>query len=286
MKRWLLTLAAAVALTGAARAQYGQAKPGQQLPNPADVGIDQRLGEPVPLELTFRDEIGRDITLGACVDGKPTILVLAYFRCPQLCTQVLNGLLDALRTIPYNIYDHYNVITVSFDPRERPPLAAAKQAAYTLEYGRKDAAKGWRFLTGDAPQIEALAKAVGFRYRWDEGHQQYDHAAGIMVLTPGGRLSRYFYGIEYAKWVGDGDKKVYDARDLRLGLVEASEGKIGSPVDRILLLCMHYDPGTGKYTGTVLAILRAAGVLTVLALAVPIVWACWRERRRARAAAG
>jgi protein SCO1 len=217
-----------------------------------EVGIDQKLNDEIPLDLTFRDEHGQTVQLARYFGSKPVILTLVYYNCPMLCTQVLNGLDRSLKQIPLTLGKDFNVVTVSIDPTERPVLAEAKQAMYTGMYGRPGAAEGWHFLTGDEPQIKALTQAVGFRYAYDSESKQFAHASVIMVLTPEGRLSRYFYGIEYPE------------RDLRLGLVEASQGKISSPVDAILLFCYHYDPHTGKYGLIISRVLQLAGGLTVL----------------------
>lgn len=216
------------------------------------VGIDQKLNDEIPLDLTFRDEHGQTVQLARYFGSKPVILTLVYYNCPMLCTQVLNGLDRSLKLIPLTLGKDFNVVTVSIDPTERPVLAEAKQAMYTGMYGRPGAAEGWHFLTGDEPQIKALTQAVGFRYAYDSESKQFAHASVIMVLTPEGRLSRYFYGIEYPQ------------RDLRLGLLEASQGKISSPVDAILLFCYHYDPHTGKYGLVISRVLQLAGGLTVL----------------------
>jgi len=219
-----------------------------------DVGIDQKLNQSVPLNLTFRDEHGKPVQLGQYFGRKPVILSLVYYNCPMLCTQVLNGLESSLKLIPMDIGKQFDVVTVSIDPTERPVLAEAKQALYTGLYGRPNAAQGWHFLTGDEPQIRQLANAVGFRYAYDPGSKQFAHASAIMVLTPEGKISRYFYGIQFP------------SRDLRLGLVEASEGKIGTPVDQVLLFCYHYDPSTGKYGLLISRLIQAAGAVTVLAI--------------------
>ncbi len=219
-----------------------------------DVGIDQKLNEEIPLDLTFRDEAGTMVKLGQFFGEKPVILSLVYYECPMLCTQVLNAMERSLRNVPMDIGKQFNVVTVSFNPRETPQLAAAKKRIYVGLYGRPGADQGWHFLTGDEASIAALAKAVGFRYAYDPASGQYAHASGIMVLTPKGKLSRYFYGIQYP------------SRDLRLGLVEASNGKIGTPVDQILLFCFHYDPATGKYGLVILNVMRAAGIATVLGI--------------------
>ena len=217
-----------------------------------EVGIDPRLNDSIPLDLSFRDEHGRPVELAQYFGGKPVILTLVYYNCPMLCTQVLNGLNRSLKEIPMNIGGDFNIVTVSIDPTERPIVAEAKQAMYTGIYGRPGAAAGWHFLTGQEPEIKRLANAVGFRYAYDPDSKQFAHASVIMILTPEGRISRYFYGIQYPE------------RDLRLGLVEASEGKIGSAVDQILLFCYHYDPHTGKYGLLISRLIQLAGLLTVL----------------------
>jgi protein SCO1/2 len=218
-----------------------------------DVGVDQKLNDEIPLDLKFRDEHGQTVELAQYFGSKPVILTLVYYNCPMLCTQVLNGLDRTLELLPMDIGKDFNVVTVSIDPTERPVLAEAKQAMYTGMYGRPGAAQGWHFLTGDEPEIKHLAQAVGFRYAYDAESKQFAHASVIMMLTPEGRLSRYFYGIEYPQ------------RDVRLGLVEASQGKIGSPIDQVLLFCYHYDPHTGKYGLLISRVIQLAGILTVLA---------------------
>jgi protein SCO1/2 len=219
------------------------------------VEIEQKLGAQVPLDAVFRDESGREVQLGEFFrEGKPVVLTLVYYECPMLCNQVLNGMTGALMALRFTAGKEYNVVTVSFDPRETPELAARKKETYLKRYGREGAGEGWRFLTGDKASIDRLAGAVGFQYVWDERSKQFAHASAIMVATPAGKLSHYFYGIEYAP------------KDLRLGLVEASEGKIGSPVDELLLYCFHYDPTTGSYGPVVMNIVRLAGVATILAI--------------------
>jgi protein SCO1/2 len=220
-----------------------------------DVGIDQKLDQSVPVDLAFRDEHGNPVQLGQYFGEKPVILSLVYYNCPMLCTQVLNGLESSLKLIPMDIGKQFNVVTVSIDPTERPVLAEAKQALYTGLYGRPNAAEGWHFLTGDEQQIKRLANGVGFRYAYDPDSKQFAHASAIMVLTPKGKISRYFYGIQFP------------SRDLRLGLVEASEGKIGTPVDQVLLFCYHYDASTGKYGLLISRLIQAAAAATVLAIA-------------------
>ena len=236
------------------------------------VGFDQRLNEQVPLNLSFVDDKGTAVKLGDYFGQKPVILVLAYYRCPMLCTLVLNGLTQAMRTMPFTMGKEFDVVTVSFDPRETADLAAAKKKRYVDAYGRPGSADGWHFLTGKQDAIEKLTKAVGFRYVYDAKQDQYIHTSGIMILTPHGKLSRYFYGI------------TFPPRDLRLGLVEASADKIGSPTDQILLYCFHYDPNTGKYTASILNFVRVGGVFTVV-LVIGMVWLLFRSEGSKRRAA-
>jgi protein SCO1/2 len=238
------------------------------------VGIDQRLNEQVPFDLVFRDESGAKVRLGQYFGGKPVILVLAYYRCPRLCTLVLNGLVYALLDVAMNIGDDFEIVTVSFDPRETPQMAAAKKKVYVDRYGRPGAAAGWHFLTGEAPAIQKLTEVVGFRYAYDAEKDQFAHASGVMVLTPRGKLFRYFYGIEFS------------ARDLRLGLVEASENRTGTPVEQVLLFCFQYDPTSGQYGLAVMNFVRLGGVLSLLALVIFILSMWRRERRRARLSLG
>jgi protein SCO1 len=219
-----------------------------------NVGVDQKLNESIPLDLKFNDENGKPVELRQYFGSGPVVLSLVYYNCPMLCTQVLNGLERSLKQVSLDLGKDYTVVTVSIDPTERPVLASAKQQLYAGMYGRPGATRGWHFLTGDEPQIKQLASAVGFRYAYDPDSKQFAHASAIMLLTPEGRLSRYFYGINYP-W-----------RDLRLGLVDASEGKIGSPVDAVLLFCYHYDPATGKYGVVISHVLQIAGGLTILAV--------------------
>ena len=242
-----------------------------QAPAPTpDVKIDQHLNEQVPLDLVFRDEEGRQVALQEYFGTKPVILVLAYYRCPRLCSMVLNSLTDSLRRIDYEIGKEFNVVTVSFDPREKPELAAAKKEAHVERYGRPGAAQGWHFLTGEEAPIKSLAAAVGFGYSYDPKTDQYAHASGIMILTPGGKIARYFYGLEYSP------------RDLRFGLEDASAGNIGSPVIELRMLCFGYDPATGKYSLLTMRLVQLAGLLTVLIMAgffFRVFWT-WRKRNR------
>ncbi|HYG80527.1 MAG TPA: SCO family protein [Pyrinomonadaceae bacterium] len=218
-----------------------------------EVKIEQRLNEQVPLDLKFKDDAGREVTLRDYFDkGKPVVLSLVFYKCPMLCDQILTGLLGSLRSLSFDVGREFDVVTVSFDPRETPELAAEKKLNFVRRYNREGAEKGWHFLTGDQENIARLTDAVGFRYDYDEKTDQFAHAAGIMVLTPDGRVSRYFYGVEYFP------------KDLRFGLIEASDNKIGSLADQLLLYCYHYDPATGRYGPVVMRIMRLGGVATVL----------------------
>ena len=254
-----LLLLAACWSAPAALAQYAQPPVG---PRPTgnstevlkQIGIDQRLDNQIPLDLKFRDESGREVRLAEYfAKGRPVALTLVYYECPMLCNQVLNGAVGAFQGLSFTAGEEFEAVTVSFDPREGPELAAREKETYLRRYKREGAERGWHFLTGDKASIDALSEAVGFRYVWDEQSQQFAHASALMVATPQGRLSHYLYGIDYAP------------KDLRLALVEASEGRIGSPVDALLLFCYHYDPAAGRFA-PVMGVLRAAGVLTVAGL--------------------
>jgi protein SCO1/2 len=225
----------------------------------ADIGVDQKLNAALPLDLVFQDESGKSVGLERFFHKKPVVLSLVYYECPMLCSMTLNGLVKSMRAIPFHIGEEFEVLTISFDPSEKPELAAAKKQVYVGDYGRPDAAAGWHFLTGSKESIERLTEAVGYRYKWDNVTKQWAHASAIMVVTPEGRLSQYLYGIEFS------------SRDLRLSLVQASQNKIGNLVDRILLFCYHYNPDTGKYGLVVMNTVRLASVATVLALATFIV---------------
>jgi len=231
------------------------------------VGIDQRIGQPLPLDLTFRDETGQSVPLRRYFGERPVLLTLVYYQCPMLCSQVLNGVVGGLLPLKLSAGRDFEIVTVSFDPRDTPGAATEKRDTYLKRYGRAGAEKGWHFLTGETPAIEALTKAVGFRYAWDPTIQQYAHASGIMMTTPDGRLSHYFYGIEYTP------------KDLRLALVESSQGKLGNVVDQVMLYCYHYDPATGKYGAVVMNMLRLGGALTLLLLGGFLVVAWRRELR-------
>jgi protein SCO1/2 len=219
-----------------------------------NVGIEQHLDGQVPPELTFVDDAGRPVKLGDYFGKKPLILNLVYYNCTMLCGEALAGLTGAMKMVKFNVGDEFDVITVSFNPQETPAIAAAKKQDYLKRYGRAGAASGWHFLTGPADSINALTKSVGFQYQYDAKRNQYAHATAIMVLTPQGRISRYFYGVDFPP------------KDLRLGLVEASQGKIGNAVDQVLLYCYHYDPETGKYGAMVSNMLRLGAGITILLL--------------------
>jgi protein SCO1/2 len=239
------------------------------------VNIEQRLDEQIPLGLTFRDENGETVRLSDYFVKKPVVLSLVYYSCPQLCNQVLNGLTSSLKTLgAFDIGKEFEVITVSFDARETAQLAAEKKKTYVQWYKRDGAAEGWHFLTGDQEAIDKLTEAVGFHYAYDPQTNQFAHASGIMIATPEGRLARYYYGIEYS------------AKDLRLGLVEASDGKVGSPVDQLLLYCYHYDPATGKYGPVVINMIRLGGVVTVFAMIAFVLIMRRRGPGQNRASAG
>jgi protein SCO1 len=232
-------------------------------PKLENVGIEQHLNAQVPPDLTFRDDTGKTVKLGDYFGHKPLILNLVYYNCTMLCGEALAGLASAMRLVKFDVGNEFDVVTVSFDPRETPEMAAAKKKDYVGRYGRAHAAAGWHFLTGQPDSINALTKAVGFQYQYDAKSNQYAHATAIMMLTPQGRISRYFYGVDFPP------------KDLRMGLVEASQGKIGNAVDAVLLYCYHYDPETGKYGAMVANILRLAAAATVLILGI-FLFILWR----------
>lgn len=231
-----------------------------------DVGFDQRLEQQVPADIALRDEAGRTVRLGDYYGRRPLVVALVYYECPMLCTMTLNGLVSAMNAITFDAGQEYEVVTVSFEPRETPELAAAKKAAYLKRYARPGAEAGWHFLTGEPADITRLTQALGFRYAWDEDRRQYAHPSGIVVLTPDGRIARYLFGIEYAP------------KDLRFALVEASQGRVGGLVDQAVLYCYQYDPMTGKYGTAVMRILRTAAVVTLAALGT-FIFVMWRRER-------
>ena len=244
-----------------ARTESGTASTG--LPEALrEVRIEQKLDQQLPLDLTFRDENGSDVKLGQYFGQKPVVLAFVYYDCPMLCTQVLNGMVTSFRVLPFQIGKEFDVVTISFDPRETPALASAKKKVYVdylPEKMRAGAASGWHFLTGDEANIAKITEAVGFHYRWDEKTKQFAHGSAIMVTTPRGKLSHYFYGVNYS------------ARDLRLGLVESAENRIGTTTDVLSLYCYQYDPATGKYGAAIMRIMRIAGVVTLLGIIAMVV---------------
>lgn len=237
------------------------------------VGIDQKIGESIPLHLPFTDDKGQPVTLGQYFGKRPVILALVYYECPMLCTQVLNGLVTALGVLNFEVGREFDVVAVSFNPNEGAELAAQKKAAYVERYGRPQSEGGWHFLTGTQASIDELTKAVGFRYAYDAESKVYAHGPAIELLTPQGVLAKYFYGIEFS------------ARDIRLGLIEASNERIGTPIDDVLLLCYHYDPTTGKYGAMVLRMVQAGGLATMLAFGAFLFVSLRRDRQTARSAA-
>jgi len=268
MRVAVVALAGALGMSAAARAE----DPRPQVLR--DVGFDQRLGEALPLDAAFRDESGRAVRLGDYFGRKPVVLSLAYYGCPMLCTLSLNGLASALKTLSFDAGREFEVVTVSFEPRETPAQAASAKKTYLERYGRPGASGGWHFLTGDMAAIEAVTRAVGFRYAWDDETRQYAHPTGIVVATPQGRIARYLYGVEYAP------------KDLRFGLVEASAGRVGSPVDRLLLYCYQYDPVRGRYGAAIMRTVRLLGILTVVSLVGFIAVMRRHETRSAQEEAG
>jgi protein SCO1/2 len=226
----------------------------QRPPGLKHVGIEQHLNDQIPPNLTFLDENGKAVRLGDYFGKRPLILNLVYYQCPMLCGEVLSGLESAMRVLKFDVGKDFDVLTVSFDPRETPQMAAAKKAEYLKRYNRPGAEQGWHFLTGQQDSIDALTNAAGFQYEFDPKLGQFAHATAIMILTPEGKIAQYYYGVEYAP------------KDLRLGLVQASQNKIGNVVDEVLLYCYHYDPDTGKYGAIVNRILKLSGAATILVL--------------------
>jgi protein SCO1 len=239
-------------------------------PGLKNVGIRQNLNQQIPGELAFTDDLGRPVHLGDYFGKKPLILNLVYYSCPMLCGEVLSGLEHSLRMMKFDVGKEFDVITVSFDPSETPEMAAAKKAEFLRRYKRAGAEQGWHFLVGTQDAIDALTQAAGFQYQYNEKTRQFAHATAILVLTPEGKIAQYYYGVEYPP------------KDLRLGLVEAGHGKIGNLVDAMLLYCYHYDPEQGKYSATILRVMRLLAVATMLGLGTLI----FVMIRRAPAAGG
>ena len=242
--------------------------PASQMPAVlTDVRFDQRLNEQLPLDARFKDDEGRDVKLGDYFGKKPVVLAFVYYECPMLCTQVLNGLTTSLTVLDETVGREFDVVAISFDARETPALANGKKKSHVDRYKRPESTNGWHFLTGDEASIKAVTSAAGFSYVWDEKTQQFAHPSGIIVATPDGKLSRYFFGIEYAP------------RDVKLALVESSEGRIGNAIDQLLLYCYHYDPATGSYGFVAMGAVRVGGAITVLALVGFVVMSIRRDMR-------
>ena len=240
----------------------------------SQIGFDQNLNAQLPLDLTFRDETGKTVKLGDYFGSKPVILNLVYYRCPMLCGEELQGIARSLRPLKMSVGQDFEIVTISIDPTETSELARAKKETYLSRYNRPGAEKGWHFLTGDESSIAPIAQAIGFRYTYNPDTKLYAHAAGLVIATATGRLSRYFYGIDYP------------AKDLQFGLIESSSGKIGSPIARLLLFCYHYDPSTGKYSLAIVWLLQVFGTGTALMVGSYVTFMLRRERIRTKSAAG
>jgi protein SCO1/2 len=246
-------LAITLAFPGSVIAAPGETRADAML---AGIDVEQKLGTMLPMDARFRDELGKEVTLGTLIADRPVVIAPVYYECPMLCSLVLEGFVKALRPLGFLPGKDFDVIVMSFDPGEGPELALRKKAAYLALYGKEETADGWHFLTGGEEEIRRVTDAIGFRYRYDAERDEYAHAASIVLATPEGRLARYFFGVEYS------------TRDLRLGLVEAAAGKIGNVVDQFLLYCYHYDPSMGRYSAAVLNLVRLGGIATVSAMLV------------------
>ena len=245
--------------------------PASSMPAPLrEIGFDQNIGQQLPLDTQVIDESGRAVRLGSYFGARPVILLFAYYSCPMLCTQVINGVASAVGVLSLQPGRDFDVVVISFDPRDTPDTARAKKELFLQRYSAKGAETATHFLTATEPAIERLTKSAGFRYVWDKETQQFAHPTGVIVLTPDGRMARYLFGIEYGP------------RDLRLALVEASAGTVGSAVDTLLLYCYHYDPMTGRYGVAIMRTLRVAGASTVLALGMFVFVMFRREKRQVR----
>ena len=270
---WALSIPALAQQPGFPSPSYEMMDPGTmataRLPQLENVTFKQRLNTQLPLEARFKDENGRDVTLGQYFDGtRPVVLAFVYYTCPMLCTQVMNGVSRAVKVLPFTPGEDFDVVFISFDPRDKPETASAKKTALMNYWSMQNQEGAWHFLTGEEAQIKQVTSAAGFFYMWDEKTQQYAHLSGLLVLTPDGRLSRYFYGIEYSP------------KELRLALFESGQGHIGSIVDELLLYCYHYDPANGRYGAVVMNLVRLGGVLTVLAIAGFILLMRRQERQQ------
>ncbi len=236
------------------------------------IGIEQHLGAALPLDTTFRDEQGQTVALGDYFGKRPVLFALVYYRCPMLCTQILSGIVSGLRPLRLAPGRDFDIVAISIDPEDTPQTAREKRDEYSRRYSSTAGTNGWHFLTGDQTAIHAVTEAAGFHYRFDAKSNMFIHASGIMILTPEARLARYFYGVEY------------EPKDLKLGLIEASGDKIGSLADQVLLFCYHYDPASGKYSATVLGILRVAALMTIALMAAAL-FAMWRRENARKGAA-
>jgi protein SCO1/2 len=256
-------------LAAAAFAAVGANNPNLP-PDLNGIGIDQKLDAQVPLDTSFHDETGASVPLRTYFGRRPVLLVPVYYRCPMLCSQVLSGVVAAMRPLSLKPGRDFEVVAISFDPADTAESASKKREQYSHSYSSRAGTQGWHFLVGSEPSIHAVMQAIGFHYRWDSVHNMFIHASGVMLLTPTGRVSRYLYGVEY------------EPKDLKLGLIESSQARIGSAVDRILLLCYHYDPKTGKYGAVVINMLRLAAVLMVLVLGASLFFFWRRDLRQHR----
>ncbi len=234
------------------------------------IGIEQKLGEPLPLETEFKDENGRTVKLGDFFNqGRPIVLAFVYYECPMLCNEVLNGLTGTLKGISFDAGKEFDVVAISFDAREndKPDLAKNKKESYMSRYGRPGTEKGWHFLTGTQASIDAATKAAGFGFQWDEKSKQFAHAGGIMIVTPEGKMSRYFYGIDYSP------------KDVKFGVIESAEHKVGNAAEKLLLYCYHYDPSTGRYGFAILNVIRLGAIATLLGMGA-MGFVFWRRNKR------
>jgi len=280
IRKIIIATISALALT-AGSATYAQGPSGLAEPGAptsakpgilSKIAIDQRIGYQVPPDIPFVDDHGQPVVIGNYFGKRPVVLALVYYECPMLCTQVLNGLVSAVGVLNFEVGREFDVVAVSFNPKEGPGLASQKKASYVERYGRPQSANSFHFLTGSQESIKRLTDAVGFRYAYDETIGQFAHGAAIEVLTPKGTIAKYFYGIEYSP------------RDLRLGVIEASNERIGTIIDDVLLFCYHYDPATGSYGATVMTIVRAGAIATVFAFAVFLTVSLRRDHALATAA--
>lgn len=234
------------------------------------VGIEQKLGDQLPLDTQFKDESGDLVNLGSYFNsGRPVIIAFVYYECPMLCNQVLNGLTGSLKGVTFDAGKEFDVVAISFDSKEfdKPGLAESKKASYMQRYGRPGTEKGWHFLTGTEASIQAVTQAAGFSFNWDDKSNQFAHAAGVMVVTPEGKMSRYLYGIDYSP------------KDLKFAVMESAESKVGNAAEQLLLYCYHYDPSTGKYGFAILNVMRLGGIVTLLSMGL-MGFVFWRRNKR------